>query len=142
MLPSKWRLSVIVHMNTIQQREPVVQVSEADFESQVLGAGKPVVVAFWAPWSRACQLVEWQLGEIASACAGSARVAKINADDSPALGLWYDVDSIPSLLFFVDGTLQDRMVGTASREAILAKLRAIPLGCEGTGSSPHTKPSA
>lgn len=112
-------------MNTHQAKAPLFEAVEANFELEVLKSKQPVLVAFWAPWSRPCQILDWELDEVAAACAGKAKVVKVNADDNPGLSLWYDIQSIPALLFFLDGTLRGKVVGTASREAILHKLEAV-----------------
>ncbi len=104
--------------------QPIV-VCDADFDSEVLKCKQPVVVAFWAPWSRPCHVIDATLEEVAAACAGSAKVVKVNADDNPDLSLWYEIRSIPTLLYFVDGNLRATLVGTASKEAILAKLQTV-----------------
>ena len=62
------------------------------------------------------------LQELASACAGRFKVVKVNADDSLDLSLWYEIQSVPTLLYFVRGNPCLRIVGTATKEAILAKL--------------------
>jgi thioredoxin-like negative regulator of GroEL len=111
-------------MNPNQDKVPLVEVGHADFELEVLRSKQPVLVAFCAPWSRPCLVVDAALNEVATACAGELRVVKVNADDNPDLSLWYDVQSIPTLLYFEGGGLRARLVGTASKEAILAKLRA------------------
>jgi thioredoxin 1 len=98
-------------------------VAETDFEAEVLQSKQPVLVEFWAPWSRPCQILEPVLSEIASACAGTVKVVRVNADDSLELSLTYDIQSIPTLLCFVDGQPRLRIVGTASQAAILAKLK-------------------
>jgi thioredoxin-like negative regulator of GroEL len=112
-------------MNTSEHMPPVSEVGEADFEAEVLRSKRPVIVAFCAEWSRPCQILEWELDQVAVACAPTARVVRVNADDNPDLSLWCDIQSIPTLLFFVDGSPRDKAVGTISREAILAKLRAV-----------------
>ena len=112
-------------MNANQDKAPIVEVGEANFESEVLKAKQPVLVAFWAPWSRPCRVLDSVLIQVAAACAGSVKVVKANADDHPDLSLWYEVQSIPTLLLFVDGSLRAKVVGTASKEAILAKLQSI-----------------
>jgi len=110
-------------MNTNETGVPTVDLCEADFGTEVLQSKEPVLVAFWAPWSRACQVFDSVLEELASALEGKAKVVKVNADDSLDLSVWYDIQSIPTLLYFVEGTPRLRMVGTATREAILAKLK-------------------
>ena len=100
----------------------------------MLQARQPVLVEFSTPWSRPCQVLESVLQEIANAWAGKARVVKVNADDSLDLSLWYDIQSIPTLIYFVEGEPCLRIVGTASKEAILGKLR--PFGVPGKTELP------
>lgn len=108
----------------------IAEVGNADFEPEVLQSTQPVVVAFWAPWSRPCQIFEAALDEVAIACAGRVKVVRINADDHPDLSMWYDIQSIPSLLIFVEGILRDKVVGTVSKEGILTKLRPLVPGID------------
>ena len=99
-----------------------VEIGEKDFESVVLMSERPVVVVFMAPWSQACRIIGPVLDEVMSACAGKVKFLKVNADDHPDLGILYDIESIPALLCFVSGKVCVRIVGTASKEAILSKL--------------------
>jgi thioredoxin 1 len=113
-----------------------IEAGAANFESEVLKSKLPVLVAFWAAWSHPCQILCTVLGEVAIACAGSIKVVRVNADDNPDLSLWYEIQSVPTMLYFVGGSLRAKMVGTASHEAILAKWQSILHG----GSSPPPKP--
>jgi thioredoxin 1 len=108
-------------MNTRDQGLPVIP--PADFKAEVLESGQPVLVAFWAPWSRPCQVLDSVLQQVSSACAENIKIVKVNADDSLDLSLWYDIQSVPTLIYFVRGNPCVRVVGTASKEAILAKLK-------------------
>jgi thioredoxin 1 len=110
-------------MNSSQDNSLTVEIGEADFEAEVLKSKQPVLVAFWAPWSRPCQVLKPVLDEVAAACAGKVKVVTINADDNPGLGVEYEIQSIPLLLCFVEGVEQARIVGTASKEAVLSRLR-------------------
>jgi thioredoxin len=123
-------------MNTNQEKALTIEVGEAEFRSQVLKAKQPVLVAFWAPWSRPCHILESALDEVASACVGRVKVVKVNADDHPELSMWFDVQSIPTLLFFVAGHFSARIVGTASKEAIISRLEAVSRG----GDAPSLTP--
>jgi thioredoxin 1 len=98
-------------------------VGEGDFESAVSQSCKPVLVLFCAPWSKPCQVISTVLAEVATTCAGHIEVLRVDADDNPHLSLWYGVQSIPTLLFFAAGNLREKLVGTASKEAILSLLR-------------------
>ena len=100
----------------------IVEIGEANFESEVLQSKQPVLVAFFAPWSRACQTVRPVLDEIVTLCAGSVKVLKVNADNNPDLGLWYEIRSIPTLLYFVGGSLRGKIIGTVTQDAILLQL--------------------
>jgi thioredoxin 1 len=95
----------------------------ANFKAEVLESKQPVLVEFWAPWSRPCQVFDAVLSELASALAGKAKVAKVNADYSLDLSLWYDIQSVPTLVYFVRGNPCLRIIGTATKEAILAKIQ-------------------
>ncbi len=104
---------------------PPVPVNEINFADEVLRSKTPVLAAFLAAWSRPCHVIQPVLDEVARACEGRVKFVEIDADDYPGLGLAYDVQSIPALLFFVAGNPRDRIVGTASAEAILAKCRTV-----------------
>src|SRR6266850_917048 len=115
-------------MKTNPDKIPIIEIGEANFESEVLRWKQSVLVAFSADWSRPCQILDSVLEEVAAACAGREKVVKINADNNPDLSLIWKIQSIPTLLYFVDGNLRARIVGTASKEAILSKLRAVSDG--------------
>ncbi len=100
----------------------IVEIGESDFESEVLKAKQPVLVAFLAPWSQPCRTLRSVLDEVVAACGDRVKVLKVNADNYPDLGVWYDIGSIPTLLCFVNRNVCARIVGTVSKETILAKL--------------------
>ncbi len=108
--------------NMNSQNGALLAIAAEDFKAEVLESNQPVLVEFWAPWSRPCQVFDSVLRELAGACAGKVKVVKVNADDSLDLSLWYDIQSVPTLLCFVRGNPGLRIVGTATKEAILAKL--------------------
>lgn len=112
-------------MNVNQDKSGIRFIGQADFATEVLESAKPVLAVFLAPWSRPCQVLEATLNEVVPACDGRAEVVKINADDQLDLCLWYDIQSIPTLLYFVAGRVQAKVVGAASKEAILAKLNLL-----------------
>ncbi len=97
-------------------------VSGVNFTAEVLESKQPVLVEFWAPWSRPCQVLDPVLQELAIAWDGKFKVVRVNADDNLDLSLCYDIQSVPTMLYFVAGNPCVRMVGTASKGAILAKL--------------------
>ena len=108
-----------------QEKKPIIEIGEANFESEVLRWKQPVLVAFSAAWSRPCQILDSVLEEVAAACAGRAKIVKLNADNHPDLSFVWKIQSIPTLLYFIDGNLLAKIVGTASKEAILSKLQSV-----------------
>jgi len=123
-------------MNRNPDQAPIAEFGEANFEPEVLRSKQPVLVVFYAPWSRPCQILGAVLDEVAMACAKSVKVVKVNADDNPDLSLWYDIQSIPTLVLFTDGIVHAKLVGTASKEAILAKFQPLLHGVVTTSSVP------
>ena len=117
-------------MKMNQERKPIIEIGEANFECEVLRWKQPVLVAFSAAWSRPCRILDSVLEKVAAACAGREKVVRINADNNPVLSLIWNIQSIPTLLYFVDGKLRGRIVGTASKEAILSKLRCVTDGVD------------
>ena len=111
------------NLNT--QNDALPRIAAVDFTAEVLESKQPVLVEFWAPWSRPCQVMDSVLQELASASAGKIKVVKVNADDSLDLSLWYEIQSVPTLVYFVLGNPCLRIVGTATKEAILAKLKPL-----------------
>jgi len=124
-------------MDADPDQPPRLEVSQVDFEAEVLRSGQPALVEFWAPWSRPCRILEAALDEVAASCAGRVKVVRVNADDDPELSMWYGIESVPTLLYFVLGSVRGRLVGTASKEAILAKLVEVTRG--GETASPPTR---
>ena len=105
--------------------KPIQEINGTDFGKEVLNSNQPVLVNFWAAWSRPCRILGSVLEEISAECNSGVKLLKVNADDNPDLGLWYGINSIPTLLFFTGGNVVARIVGTASKEAILAKLHSL-----------------
>lgn len=112
-------------MDPHHEKGPGVELGQANFDREVLRSKQPVIVAFLAPWSRPCHVLGGVLAEVTFACGESARVFRVNADDHPELSLWYDIQSVPTLLFFAGGSLRARLVGTTSKEAIMARLQVV-----------------
>ena len=110
-------------MNSNEIEVQIVEIGEVNFFSEVVQSKVPVLVGFLAPWSQPYQVLRAVLDEIVTACDGSVKVAWVNADDNPNLSRWYRIKSIPTLVYFVDGRPRARVIGAASKEAILSQLK-------------------
>ncbi len=100
----------------------VRQVGTADWDAEVLGSEKPVLVDLWAEWCGPCRVVSPIVDEIAGDRAGSLNVFKLNVDDDPEVAVRYGVNSIPTLLVLKDGEEVGRVVGALPKPRIEAQL--------------------
>jgi thioredoxin 1 len=106
-------------------RSGIPVVDEAHFQAEVLRSRQPVLVAFSAGWSEFCQTLEPVLEEVARATAGQLEVFKVDVDDDFGLSVWYEIQSVPTLLCFLDGKIRLRILGTADKTAILSRLKPL-----------------
>lgn len=95
-----------------------VTVSKDSFQSDVLEAGEPVVVDFWAEWCGPCKMIAPALEELATEFEGKVKIAKVNIDENPELAAQYGVRSIPTLIMFKNGEVADMKVGAAPKTAL------------------------
>jgi thioredoxin 1 len=114
-----------------------IEINEANFDSEVLKSTEPVLVDFWAPWCGPCKMLAPVLDQIAAEQDGRVKIAKVNLDENPGLAQTYNVQAIPTLLYFSGGQVRGMTVGLASKKAILAKLESLPVGAA-TVDAPQT----
>ncbi len=97
-------------------------VNAQNFESEVLQAGVPVLVDFWAEWCGPCRMIAPSIDEIAQEYAGKIQVRKLNIDKDPSIAGKYGVMSIPTLILFKDGKIVEQIVGALPKQKIIEKL--------------------
>ena len=103
----------------------VIEINDANFESEVLKSDRPVLVDFWAQWCGPCKMLAPVLDEIAAEQADRVKIAKVNVDDQPALAARYGVHSIPTLLYFAGGELRHQSIGVTGKKAIVSRLAEL-----------------
>ena len=103
----------------------VINLTDSNFDAEVLKSTVPILVDFWAPWCGPCIQLGPVIDEIANERVGKAVVAKVNVDESPALAGKFKVNSIPALLFFKGGEPVGQLVGRQPKSEILAKLDGL-----------------
>ena len=95
-----------------------INVTDSNFKEVVLDSKLPVMVDFWATWCGPCRMVAPIVEQLAKEYEGKAVVAKCNVEEAEQAPVNYGIRNIPTLLFFKDGELKDKMVGSNTKEAI------------------------
>ena len=101
-----------------------LNISDSNFEA-VLGEGLPVMVDFWAPWCGPCRRVSPIVEELAAEYDGKVKICKCNVDENDGIPMKYSIRNIPTLLFFKNGELVDRLVGAVPKQDIEDKLKSL-----------------
>ena len=99
-----------------------LQFTDQNFEAEVLKSDKPVLVDFWAAWCAPCRMVAPAIEAIAEEYADRAKVGKLNVDENQLVTGRYQIRSIPTLLLFKSGEVQEQYVGVTSKDAIAKML--------------------
>ncbi|MEN9304660.1 MAG: hypothetical protein RL264_3089 [Bacteroidota bacterium] len=102
-----------------------LELTDANFEETVLNSDKPVLVDFWAVWCGPCKVVGPVVDEVAEDYADKAVVGKVNVDLNSAVSAQFGIRSIPTLLFFKNGQVVDKIVGAVPKTTLSAKLDAL-----------------
>lgn len=105
--------------------ENIIELTDANFDSEVLQSDIPVLVDFWAPWCGPCRMIAPVVDELAGEYAGKAKVGKLNVDDCPEIAGQYKIQAIPAIFLFKNGEVADKVVGMAGKAALASKLDAL-----------------
>lgn len=98
----------------------IKHLTEENFKQEVLNAGQPVLVDFYADWCGPCKALTPVLTELASEFQGKATIGKVNIDENSALATEYGISSIPTLLLFRNGKPANKLVGMRSKKDLRA----------------------
>ena len=98
--------------------ESIVELSDSSFESEVINSEKPVLVDFWAPWCGPCRALAPVIEEISTDFVDKLKVGKVNVDDNPEISMKFGIRSIPTLMVFKDGEVQEQIIGAVPKSEI------------------------
>ena len=101
-----------------------LEITDSNFQ-EILAEGKPVVMDFWAPWCGPCKMVGPIIDELATEYEGKVIIGKCDVDENGDVAAEYGIRNIPTVLFFKNGELVDKQVGSSPKSAYVAKIEAI-----------------
>jgi len=101
------------------------EITTSNFQSEVLDSKKVALVDFWAEWCGPCRMIGPVVEELASEYEGKALISKCNVDDHGDVAAQFGIRSIPTILFFKNGELVDRVVGAVPKPALKQKLDSL-----------------
>ncbi len=100
----------------------VFEVTDANFQSEVVEADKPVLVDFWAPWCGPCRMVAPVLEELAGERGDELKIVKLNVDENQQTAASFEVLSIPTLILFRNGQVAKKVIGAYPKKRLEAEL--------------------
>lgn len=103
----------------------MIEVNTNDFDNVVLKSDKLVVVDLWAPWCGPCKMVTPVLEEISNEYKGKVIIVKCNVDENPSIAAKYNISNIPTVLYFKNGSLINRQLGTAPKNSYKNKIDTL-----------------
>ena len=103
----------------------VTEVTDKNFEEEVIKSTLPVLVDLWAPWCGPCRMVAPVVEKLAESYDGRFKFCRLNVDENPRTAGSYHVMSIPTLLFIKDGKAADTVIGAVPEQTLRPKIEAL-----------------
>ena len=100
----------------------VFEITDSNFEQEVLGSKVPVLVDFWAAWCAPCRMIAPVVESVAKDYDGKAKIGKLNVDENNEISAKLGIKGIPTLILFKNGSEQERVVGATTKDNIARML--------------------
>ena len=102
-----------------------IEVSDQSFEDEVIKSNLPVLVDFWAPWCGPCRMVAPVIEKLSEKYKGRFKFVKLNVDENPKTAGKFRVMSIPTLLIFKNGKVEETVIGAVPESALVPKIDGL-----------------
>jgi len=99
-----------------------VEITDANFEKEVLQSEQPVLIDFWAVWCGPCKMIAPVVEEIASEYEGKLKVGKMDVDNNPEASMRFGIRSIPTLMVFKGGKVVEQIIGAVPKKNLVDKV--------------------
>ena len=103
----------------------LVEITDDNFETEVINSELPVLIDFWAVWCGPCKMIAPIVEELATEFEGKVKIGKLDVDSNQQTAIKFGVRSIPTLLIFKDGELKDTIIGAVPKTNIVEKLNSV-----------------
>ena len=108
--------------------ENVVEFTDQNFESEVLGSDQPVLVDFWAEWCMPCRMLTPTIEKIAKDYSGKVKVGKLDTDANRDVAIKYSISAIPTVILFRNGQVAQKFVGLRQERDFKEALDSVAVG--------------
>jgi len=109
----------------MSESENLVELTDSNFQTEVLESNLPVVVDFWAEWCGPCQMMKPVFEELSKEYVSKVKFGKMDVDTYQKVATQYGIRSIPTLLFFKDGKVISQVVGMTNKKSLKEKIEEI-----------------
>lgn len=103
--------------------ENTVELTDSNFDDEVINSEVPVLVDFWADWCAPCRAIAPAVSELADEYQGKAKIGKLDVDNNQQVAMKYGIRSIPTLLIFKNGEVAEQIVGAVPKQQLENKLK-------------------